>query len=43
MFETVNARRAHEAGTSDAAQLRDAILAKLTYSLGKDAPHARAA
>ena len=40
MFETVNVRRAHEAGTSDAAQLRDAILAKLTYSLGKDAPHA---
>ncbi len=40
MFETVNARRAKEAGTSDAAQLRDAVLAKLTYSLGKDAPQA---
>ncbi|HET7681789.1 MAG TPA: glycogen/starch/alpha-glucan phosphorylase [Xanthobacteraceae bacterium] len=40
MFETVKARRARESGTSDAAQLRDAILAKLTYSLGKDAPHA---
>ena len=40
MFETVNARRTPKSGTSDAAQLRDAILAKLTYSLGKDHGHA---
>ncbi len=40
MFETVNARRAQESGKAGAAQLRDAILAKLTYSLGKDRPHA---
>jgi starch phosphorylase len=40
MFETVNARRTPKSGTSDAAQLREAILAKLTYSLGKDPLHA---
>src|SRR4051794_26236919 len=40
MFETVNASRAQESGTPGAAQLRDAILAKLTYSLGKDAKNA---
>ena len=36
MVETVNARRTRKSGKSDAAQLREAILAKLTYSLGKD-------
>jgi starch phosphorylase len=40
MYETVNASRAPASATPGAAQLRDAILAKLTYSLGKDAPHA---
>ena len=40
MFETVNARRTRKSGKSDAAQLREAILAKLTYSLGKDHVHA---
>jgi glycogen phosphorylase len=40
MFETVNARRTRKSGKSDAAQLREAILAKLTYSLGKDPGHA---
>ncbi len=36
MFETVNARRPPDAKSPDVAQLRDAILAKLTYSIGKD-------
>jgi starch phosphorylase len=43
MFETVNAPRAQKSGESGAfgaAQLRDSILAKLTYSLGKDTAHA---
>jgi starch phosphorylase len=40
MLETVNASRARESGIPGAAQLRDAILAKLTYSLGKDPAHA---
>jgi starch phosphorylase len=38
MFETVNARRAPE--PTETAQWRNAILAKLTYSLGKDKEHA---
>ena len=36
MADTVRARRAREPAKSDVAQLRDAILAKLTYSIGKD-------
>jgi starch phosphorylase len=40
MFETVNARRAHESQAADVAQLRDAILGRLTYSIGKDAASA---
>ena len=40
MFETVNARRPQQSETPGAAQLRDAILAKLTYSIGKDPTHA---
>src|SRR4029079_4280738 len=40
MFETVNARRAPE--LTETAQWRNAILAKLIYSLGKDKEHASA-
>src|SRR5688572_15094264 len=36
MVETIRARRAQGSASPGAAQLRDAILAKLTYSLGKD-------
>jgi starch phosphorylase len=41
MAETVQARRAQEPKAADAAQLRDAILAKLIYSIGKDTVSAR--
>src|SRR5687768_157980 len=40
MVETIRARRAQGSASPGAAQLRDAILAKLTYSLGKDSAHA---
>ncbi len=40
MVEAVNARRATDSGKAGVAMLRDAIVAKLTYSLGKDPEHA---